>query len=95
MAVVENPTVRAYDDPLHINSLYFPDLPIRSDDVSVAQYVAEFLTGFTLTSYTRDPSEGSHTSNDGGRTYNYYDGVTGYWMNQFGYEGIVVDITYS
>jgi len=93
MAVLENPTVRAYEDTLHINSLYFPDLPIRADSASIAQYCIE--NSYTLVSYVSDPETGSRFSNDGGRTYNYYDTVTSQWMNKFGYEPVVVELTYS
>ena len=93
MPVIDNPTVRAYDDPRHINSVYFSDLPLRADVASINQYCTQ--NSITLVSYLRDPAEGSRFSNDGGRLYNYWDIVTSLWMNKFGYEPVVVELTYS
>jgi hypothetical protein len=38
MPTIDNPTVRAYDDPLHINTIYFSELPFRADNASITQY---------------------------------------------------------
>ena len=95
MPTIDEPTVIAFDDALHINTLYFPELPMRGDDASVTQYMLQNYSGSTWTSYVRDPLIGSRISNDGGRTYNYWDTVTSQWYNTFGYEPIVVEITYT
>lgn len=95
MLTIEYPTIRAFDDPLHINTLYFPELPIRGDDMSVTQYMIRNYSGHTFISYTRDPEIGSRYSNDGGRTYNYWDTVTSQWYNTFGYDAVVIEINYT
>ena len=95
MPTIDDPTVRAFDDTRHINTLYFSELPIRGDDASVTQYMIQNQSGHTFTSYIRDPFEGSRCSNDGGRTYNYWDTLTSQWYNKFGYEAVVVEITYT
>lgn len=89
MATIENPTVRAYADTMHINNIEFPALPIRGDDDSVTQFATENL--ITLDSYTKDEAR---YSNDGARLYNYYDTVTSEWKNSWGYAGVVTEITY-
>lgn len=95
MPVLEYPVVQAFSDPLHINSMDLGAQQIRADIVSVTQFCAQQVPPITLVSYTRDPEVGNRFSNDGGRLYNYYDAVGGRWMNQYGYEAVVVDITYS
>ena len=89
MATVEYPTVRAYEDTLHINNIEFPALPLRADDDTVDQYCTENAIG--AHTYTADESR---YANDGARLYNYWDTVTSEWKNSWGYSGIVIEIQY-
>lgn len=79
-------------------SWYLGDLPLLADQSSVDRYCVEngYTSGGTFT------SDGIRFSNDGGRLMNQYKQVniapTGttyawYWVNIFGYDGIVTSIT--
>lgn len=95
MPTIDSPVVQAFDDIRHLNTLYFPPMSIRADVASVTQYLYEINTGFTLSSYVSDPLSGARFANDGARLYNYWDSVNSEWLNGFGFEAIVVEITHS
>ena len=79
-------------------SWYFDALPLRADQLTSDQFCIEkgYPSGGTFT------NDGGRFSNDGARLMNYYGAVniapTGvsyayYWMNVFGYDGIITSIT--
>lgn len=77
-------------------SWYFDELPIKADQASVDQFCVEKGYG-SVSSFVGD---GGGFSNDGARLMNYYTlvitgGTTGeyYWVNLYGYDGIVTSIT--
>jgi hypothetical protein len=90
MATIENPTIKAFADTMHINNIEFPALPLRADDNTVNRYCLE--NSMTMSSYTQDSAR---ISNDGARLYNYWDTVTSEWKNAWGYSPIVTEITYT
>lgn len=90
MSIINNPTERAFDDTMHHNDLELTELPIQADAASVAQYCSE--RSYSLDSYSQD---NQHFSNDGARLYNYYDTVSGQWLNAWGYSAIVTEIVYN
>jgi hypothetical protein len=90
MATFENPTVQAYADTMHINNLEFPPLFLRADVDSATQWCVE--NSHTYVSYTADDVR---FANDGARIYNFYDTVTAQWINAWGFDPIITEITYS
>jgi hypothetical protein len=78
--------------PTNPNTLYFSmtDVYYRADNDTVNQYCAE--KGYTLTSYK---AEDQRFSNDGSRTYLYYDTTNSVWLTETGFAKVVSEILYS
>ena len=92
MATIENPTVQAYRDTMHINNIEFPPLSLRADLVTVTKFCADQTPPWILGSYVAD---NVRFSNDGARLYNYYDATKSEWINAWGHSPVVTEITYT
>ncbi len=99
MATVTNPT---YKNTAEGNA-FFGDAPLRADVTTATKYLEE--TG--LGTYSSMTSGDNRVSNEYGHVYNYYisgETYTDYWLNtgltyewrtEFGYQPIILTLTYS